>query len=764
MIILDIKFELRKLVNEGKWFTALEYINALDLELSKDSEFLLLCGKVFLNNYRLCDAIDILKLAFAIDNANYDIALSLAEVCIKTERKNEALAAFKSLNEIDPNGFDSLRIEYMISDILEKSIADKINILEQMNAIEYDENNSYTLAKMYWADKRYDKCEKECRKLINYFRSGDFVEHTKELLLALNEKKNLTPPKPNEIKECIKEKENIYMEKVGESTEKLLPSEIEKEFEKFVGMKSVKRHILSFVNEAKLDHEREKAGILTNVKRGYHFMLVGNPGTGKTEIARVISKILFKIRIRKSENLIEVDKSGLVGKYIGHTEEKVKDIIEKAQGGTLFIDEAYTLFKKDNDKDFGIEALNILMKAMEDKRDSFTVILAGYKKQMFEMLEANEGLKSRINLIIEIPDYSDNELLQIADKMAENMGLIITDEGKKALRDKINRERIDEKFANARFIRDTLIESYRNLANRLANVNHTKEDMLILKAVDFGVNLEIIPEKEIEEALKELKSLTGLNEVKIHAENVINSMRIKQEMIKRGLRPSEHDLGSMHMIFRGSPGTGKTTVARIIGRIYKAMGLLKRGDVFIECSRADFVAGYLGQTAIKTKGMIKKALGGILFIDEAYSLKQDEHDTFGQEAIDILIADMENYRDKLMVILCGYRSEMDTLLKANYGMSSRISQFIDFQDYSLEELTEIFSFMIAKKGLFLGNGALDKAKLLIDKKSKDESFGNARGVRNIVESIIRNQNNRLAKSNMLSDKDYLIIEEDDIFV
>ena len=548
-----------------------------------------------------------------------------------------------------------------------------------------------------------------------------------------------------------------------------LPAEIAKEFESFVGMESVKKHILSFVNEANLDKKRrEELNLHINNVRGYHFMLLGNPGTGKTTVARVIARILHIIGIRDSDNLIEVDKSNLVGQYIGHTEENVKNLLTQASGGTLFIDEAYTLYKKDDDKDFGGTALNVLMKAMEDQRDSFTIIFAGYKKQMYEMLEANEGLKSRINFTIEIPDYTDEELLKIADKMAEGMGFIITESGKKAISECIKRERVDEKFSNARFIRDLLNQAYRNLANRIVDGTYTKESLMKFEAIDFGVNLSRKPEEEINESLASLKSLIGLKAAKGQVESIVNSMRVRQEMINRGISTENSDLGTMHMLFRGNPGTGKTTVARIIGGIYKSLGILKRGDVFVECTRGELVGKYQGHTAEKTKEVVKKAVGGILFVDEAYSLYQGENDSFGREAIDTLIAEMENKRDRLMVILAGYKDDMDNLLEANSGLKSRINTVIDFEDYSLEELLDIFTNMIKNRGLNYSDNVLPKVKEEINKKYMEKDFGNARGIRNILETIIRNQNNRIAKElaegKKLCTSDFTTILHQDVFV
>ena len=251
--------------------------------------------------------------------------------------------------------------------------------------------------------------------------------------------------------------------------------------------------------------------------------------------------------------------------------------------------------------------------------------------------------------------------------------------------------------------------------------------MFRLEAVDFGVDLDMTPEEEIEEALRDLKELIGLNEVKREVESIVNTMRVTKEMAKRGIIQVGNNFGSMHMAFLGGPGTGKTTVARIIGRIYKALGILKRGDVFVECSRKDLIGEYQGHTGPKTQQKINEALGGILFIDEAYDLYRGERDTFGQEAITTLIAEMENKRDQLVVILAGYKEEINELFDANPGFRSRVNTMIYFEDYSINQLVDIFVAMVKKEGLMLENGVLDKVRDLINQKTYGKGFWKRQG-------------------------------------
>ena len=787
---LDYKGEIKRLTSQREWKQALDIVCALDLSYTEDTELLLLSAKVYEESHHLMEARRILSRAFSLVAEDIEVVQAFAHISIKTNRIEDARMAVDKLHRLNPDDYESLRLTYELNKLLKVDLGKQIALLEKMKDMEYQEVYAYELAESYWKAGEIDKCKSECIRLINYFRGGEEVQRARQLLSQVAagkrymEDDNKASNKVLHIKKdttsANKKSKNLgRMDSPSKAAnwkdgkairekavpEIKLPPEIEKEFEGLIGMDSVKAQILKFINVIKLDEKRGFSS--SRDSQAYHFMLVGNPGTGKTTVARIIAKVLYMLNIRTSDTLIEVDKSGLVGKYIGHTEEKTKEIIAKAQGGTLFIDEAYTLYDKDNPRDFGRDALNVLMKAMEDQRDSFSVILAGYKEQMNEMLDANVGLKSRINYIIEIPDYTDEELLEIADKIAEEKALIITESGKKAIRERINRERIDEKFGNARFIRNLIDEAYSNLADRLATSRHSYEDMFKLEAVDFGVDLDMSPEEEIDQALRELRELIGLDGVKKEVESIVNTMRVTKEMAKRGISQGRGDFGTMHMAFLGGPGTGKTTVARIIGRIYKALGILKRGDVFVECSRKDLVGEYQGHTGPKTQKKINEAMGGILFIDEAYDLYRGERDTFGQEAITTLIAEMENNRDQLMVILAGYKEEINQLFDSNPGFRSRVSTMIYFEDYSIDQLVDIFASMVKKEGLFLEHGALERVRELIAQKYSEKDFGNARGVRNILQRVIRNKNNRIAGKLSLGAKmdeeDFLTIKEEDIF-
>ena len=201
---------------------------------------------------------------------------------------------------------------------------------------------------------------------------------------------------------------------------------------------------------------------------------------------------------------------------------------------------------------------------------------------------------------------------------------------------------------------------------------------------------------------------------------------------------------SLHMVFSGNPGTGKTTIARLMSRIYHSLGILSKGHL-VEVDRSGLVAGYVGQTAGKTAAVIEKALGGVLFIDEAYALNGRSENDFGQEAIDTLLKAMEDHRDDLVVIVAGYDGLMETFIHSNPGLESRFNRYLHFEDYTLEELTDIFLMQCEKGRYTLDEAAKSAVRLLIAERNRDSStFGNARGVRNLFEQLLTAQCNRLA--------------------
>ena len=261
------------------------------------------------------------------------------------------------------------------------------------------------------------------------------------------------------------------------------------------------------------------------------------------------------------------------------------------------------------------------------------------------------------------------------------------------------------------------------------------------------------------DALRELDAMVGLGEVKALVHELRAFIEVQRRRARAGLSTEPMVL---HMVFRGNPGTGKTTVARIIGRLFRDLGVLQKGHL-VEVERADLVGEYIGHTAQRTREQIKRALGGILFIDEAYSLARGGEKDFGKEAIDTLVKAMEDHKDNLILILAGYQDEMEKFLRTNPGLRSRFPIHIDFPDYTVDELLEIAEAMLARRQYRL----TDEARALLlaviwDKMAREVIPGNARLVRNIIEKAIRRQAVRLYSQGTWTRDDLMTITRAEI--
>jgi len=500
---------------------------------------------------------------------------------------------------------------------------------------------------------------------------------------------------------------------------------------------------------------RREKGFDETDKINLHAVFKGNPGTGKTTVARLLGKIYKEMGLLKKGHVVEVDRSDLVAEYIGQTAPKTKEAIKKAKDGILFIDEAYALARKDEDnKDFGKEAIEILLKELSDATD-IAIIVAGYPEEMDAFLESNPGLKSRFVMQYDFPDYTPQELVKIAEFAASKRLVNFNSDSKvlftKYLTDKF-RDR-DKFFGNARLVNSMVDEAKMNLGLRIMKTDHpenldaaalstiTDVDLKKIFALHEGILPEIpIDEDLLREAMLKLRGMIGLDQVKHDIEEIVKLVRFYKSLGK-DVRKSF----SLHSVFSGNPGTGKTTVARILAQVYKALGILERGHL-VECDRQGLVGGYVGQTAIKTSELINKAMGGVLFIDEAYSLSDGGGNDFGREAIETLLKRMEDKRGEFIVIAAGYTQNMEKFMESNPGLKSRFDRVFHFKDYSADDLYTIALNQLRDHNIIPEPKASDHLMKYIDfmYKTRDKYFGNGRAVRKVIEEAIRNQHLRLS--------------------
>jgi len=555
-----------------------------------------------------------------------------------------------------------------------------------------------------------------------------------------------------ELQELKKEWASLFVEEKEEKQTTLSSLE---QLEQMVGLATVKKRVQDFYQFLSYQKARKKLGYMIQDELSLNMIFTGNPGTGKTTLARLMAKIYHELGVLPSAEVVETDRSQLIGGYMGQTEENVRSVVKQAVGGVLFIDEAYSLKREgQSGNDYGQTAIDTLVSLMTGSEfgGKFAVILAGYPEEMRQFLDGNHGLRSRFpaSNMIHLPDYTPSELLAIGERIASSNDYVMTEDGKKALLKRLEREQVDESFGNARAVRNIVLDAIFSKGSRKSNQQEILKYTLLQES-DFVSDDK---EKPINPAT-ELNELIGLSKVKEEIKKIIAFVKVQQLRQKKAQKNLPIQL---HAVFTGNPGTGKTTVAKLYAQFLKDCGILKRGHLVVT-SRADFVAGYVGQSAIKTRKKIREALGGVLFIDEAYSLLGNSGQDFGKEVIDTLVMEMTKHNENLVVILAGYPNEITALLQSNPGLTSRFKKFIHFADYVSEELIDIMKMYAAKYDYSLSEEAISMLRNQLPKVSTE---GNGRFATNIIDEAVQLQALRLSEQleqGMEADVSTLIAED-----
>ena len=549
--------------------------------------------------------------------------------------------------------------------------------------------------------------------------------------------------------------QNIQVEKddiKGYVPEERSLNDILSDLDTFIGMDDVKQAVREMAYSVQNSLQRAERGLGEQQKMSMHIVLTGNPGTGKTTIARKLGEILAAIGYLDSGHVVEVDRSKMVSPYQGETPRVVNQLCDKAMGGILFVDEAYTLVpvSQAGDRDVqGTQALETLMKRMEDDRDKFVVIAAGYQTEMDNLFRINPGVRSRFNYFLNIADYTPEELFQIMQVFAKEKKYQFSEEATELAQKMIKElyKQRDKDFANGRTMRSLFDEMCKRQARRLqeGDMSHmTNEELMTIQVED--IPYEDPQAVDYTLCLKKFDGMVGLEAVKKEVTNLAAFLNLQ---IKRGETNTSQ---GKHYVFTGNPGTGKTTVARIMADVFKTLGILSRGQL-VEADRSALVAGFAGQTAIKTNQLIDSAIGGVLFIDEAYTLKSNDQDAFGSEAIDTLLKRLEDDRGKFICIVAGYTEQMHDFIDSNPGLKSRFTQTIHFDDYTPDELTQIFVNMATSKNFVID----DEMQTAIHRQfeqlylRRDKNFGNAREARRIFDQTVERQSQRLVEQMSQSD-------------
>lgn len=708
-----------------------------------------------------------LQNADILDSERRDFVLLLSEVMMEAGQDKIFIitgssAGIESMRNYDPTLENHIFDTIQIKNYTTEELWQMMQIMADENQLHVDEGCGGLV-----------KNKLSAQTLMAGFLNGTIIERYKNDSAKRLASNYYALEQPDDERALLRiDEDSIPFKDTSERLQKRLD-----ELDGLTGLKMVKKKVSDQLIKMKVALENEQMGVGGRRKQTLHMIFKGNPGTGKTTVARILGDIYCEMGLLPNgdQGVKTVSRAELVGQYFGETAQRVKKICENADGGVLFIDEAYSLINSEQDS-FGHEAVDTLIQEMENRRDSLMVIFAGYSEEIDEFLKANPGFRSRIpetnELIFE--DYNLEEMVDIFKGMISHDGYVIdihsvSDEMIGSL---IETRSKNPGFGNARGIRNLVQDVEDEVDLRVAQIDEmAKQDASVRRLSSFerklvgGTDMEsacgkkLEGEKTIEELLDEMEKYVGLDGVKKQVRDIVRSVEYEDILKSKGIEPKKRTK-TMHLIFSGNPGTGKSTIAAKLGEIYVKLGVLRK-NTFVLAKRENLVGQYQGHTAAQVASKVAEADGGILFIDEAYQLCLDEHDSFGMEAIGTLLSLAEEKRDSLMIVLAGYKDDMESFLKTNSGLKSRFPHVIEFEDYSIDELVKIFEFMCENDGMKCDDDAKSVVRSIIEqRRSADlKEFGNARGVRNIFDEIVIRQNSRI-----VSDKANIdIYTEDDLF-
>ncbi|MFA1545430.1 AAA family ATPase [Actinomadura chokoriensis] len=509
-----------------------------------------------------------------------------------------------------------------------------------------------------------------------------------------------------------------------------------------VGIGPVKREVDALIAEAKAARLRQEAG-MTSRARPRHLVFTGNTGTGKGKVARILGRIYADLGVLSSGHLVEVERADLLGEYASESVLRVRRAVEQAHGGVLLVRDAHALVSVSADAARGREVLDVLLTSVQAHTEDLVVVLTGPRAEMNGLLKGHPDLAAFFPRTIGFPDLTDAELVEVFEAKAADSGFELAPGVLDKVRALVEAAPRERGLGNVRIMTNLLdravaMQGRRVLADGIVDEDESLDVILLEDVPDtLTRGRDDVPG----DPLAEVERLIGLADIKREVAALVAEVRAEQLRRDAKVSPASP---ARHMVFSGNPGTAKTTIARLIAAVYARLGLLSSGHL-VEVTRADLVAEFVGQTAPRVRGAVERALGGVLFVDEAYALSSEGGDRrdFGREAIAELLRLMEEHRGDLVVIVAGYDAEMERFLAANPGLKSRFPKTLRFPDYTDDELVTIFEFMAAEAGFALAAGVLDALRDRVAAQPRGASFGNARLARNMLEAAISRQAQRI---------------------
>lgn len=545
------------------------------------------------------------------------------------------------------------------------------------------------------------------------------------------------------------------------------------EFDNLVGLHNLKQSLRDFISYLEFVKERKAKGIETNENISANCIFLGNPGTGKTTVARILGRFFKAIGLLKNGHVVEVDRASLIGEYIGETAQKTEKVINQALGGILFIDEAYSLKRDKNSNDFGQEAIDIILKRMEDYKDKFFVIAAGYPELMEKFINSNPGLKSRFTHHFYFDDYNSSELAEIFKIFSEKEKYSFNEDAEKFLIEKLDSliDNTDGSFGNARFIRNLFSETKIELSKRYHLLEDEEKDFYSLNTILISDiqsawlninnrnNSVVKSNEKIDRYVNEINNLVGLSSVKTTFNRIIAS--IKVDKLK-----SEKSISSVHKtynsIFIAEPGSGTSTVARLFAKSLFASNKLSKGQL-IEIDSSLF-SGLSKLDAYLTMDELFKKLSGnvILVNDVTASLQCLKH--FSDSLLQYFLKKLYLMNDEVTAILSGTREEIEIIIESFPVLESQFPNKFEFEPYTNRQLLEIALSICQKKNYQLDEGAWQQLLELIDemRQGKNRNFYNARSIKELLNRAISIQEDRILSMPNIQSSDLMTITYDDL--